>query len=154
MKVFHKTAATHEHFFARSTLAVFFHCSRGQGKSAASHREVGHREARVAAYGGAALPSWRIRWVCIIGVLGASPSCQIEPFYFVLFRGIRWGIVIKFRFSLVLHRTSFLSSSDSCVFLFCVRLVFLCSFSYLFATLSRPSFGFLTTFVCSIFFLK
>ena len=29
----------------------------GHGKSAASHREVGHREARVAAYGGAALAS-------------------------------------------------------------------------------------------------
>ena len=39
---------------------------------------------------------FRIGWVYIFGVLGASLSCQIEPFYFVLFPCIPGVIVIKF----------------------------------------------------------
>ena len=39
---------------------------------------------------------FRIGGVYSFGVLGASSSCQIEPFYFVLFPCIPWVIVIKF----------------------------------------------------------
>ena len=40
MKVFHETAATHEHFFARSTLAVFFHCPLMNNETALTHEQI------------------------------------------------------------------------------------------------------------------